>query len=46
MKIATLVGSLRQNSYNLQLALTLQERYKDKLDVDILDIRYTFPAAL
>jgi Predicted flavoprotein len=39
MKIAALVGSLRQNSYNLQLALTLQERYKDKLDVDILDIR-------
>lgn len=39
MKIAMLVGSLRQDSLNMQLALTIQERYKDKLDIDILDLR-------
>ncbi len=38
MKIAALVGSLRQGSYNKQVVLTMQERYKDKLTIDLLDI--------
>ncbi len=36
MKIVTIVGSLRKDSYNKRIALFMQERYKDKLDMDIL----------
>jgi chromate reductase, NAD(P)H dehydrogenase (quinone) len=39
MNIVTIVGSLRKDSYNMQLAHTMQERYKDKLDMIIADIR-------
>lgn len=39
MKIAALVGSLRKASYNLQLANTMRERYQNKMDVEIIDIR-------
>ncbi|XID96081.1 NADPH-dependent FMN reductase [Paenibacillaceae bacterium WGS1546] len=39
MKIAVLIGSLRQGSYNLQLALTMKERYINKIDLEIADIR-------
>lgn len=39
MKIVAIVGSLRRDSYNLQLAKTIQERYKDKFHLDIADIR-------
>ena len=38
MKIAAIVGSLRKNSYNMQLAKSIQDRYKEKMDIDILDI--------
>jgi len=39
LKIAVLIGSLRQGSYNLQLALTMKERYINKMDLEIADIR-------
>lgn len=38
MKVAILVGSLRRDSFNMQLALTVQERYKDKFQADIVPI--------
>ena len=38
MKIVTIVGSLRKESYNMHLAKTMQERYKDKLEIEIADI--------
>jgi chromate reductase len=39
MKIIALVGSLRKESYNLQLASTIQERYKAKFELEIVDLR-------
>ena len=39
MKIVTIVGSLRKESYNMHLAKTMQNRYKDKLTIEIADIR-------
>jgi chromate reductase len=39
MKIVTIVGSLRKESYNMHLAKTMQNRYKDKMDMEIADIR-------
>jgi chromate reductase len=39
MKIIALVGSLRKDSYNLQLASTMQERYKGKFELEIADLR-------
>ena len=39
MKIVTIVGSIREDSLNKQLALTIQERNKDKFEMDILDIK-------
>jgi len=39
MNTAALVGSLGKDSFNMQLALTMQERYRGKLAVDIVDIR-------
>ncbi len=36
MKIVTIVGSLRKESYNKRVALFMQERYKGKLDMEIL----------
>jgi len=38
MNIATLVGSLRKDSYNMQLAETMRERYRDKMNMEIVDI--------
>jgi len=38
MNIVAIVGSLRKNSYNMQLAKTIQERYRDKMHVEILEI--------
>lgn len=39
MNIVTIVGSLRKESYNMQLAQTMQARYQDKLNMNIADIR-------
>jgi chromate reductase, NAD(P)H dehydrogenase (quinone) len=39
MKIVTVVGSLRKESFNMQLAKTIQDRYKDRMDLEIADIR-------
>jgi chromate reductase, NAD(P)H dehydrogenase (quinone) len=38
MNIVTLVGSLRTESFNMQLFNTLEERYKDKLNMTLADI--------
>lgn len=38
MNIVTIVGSIRKESYNMKLAKTMQERYKDKLNINIIDI--------
>ncbi|PKR83008.1 NADPH-dependent FMN reductase [Heyndrickxia camelliae] len=37
-KIVALVGSNRKESYNKKLALYMQNRYQDKLDIEILPI--------
>jgi NAD(P)H-dependent FMN reductase len=39
MNIAALVGSLRKDSFNLQLAETIQDRYRDQMTLNIADIR-------
>jgi chromate reductase, NAD(P)H dehydrogenase (quinone) len=38
MKIVAIVGSLRKDSYNRQFASTIQERYANKFELEILDI--------
>lgn len=38
MKVVAIVGSIRKNSYNLQLAKHIQKRYAEKLEVEILDL--------
>jgi NAD(P)H-dependent FMN reductase len=38
MKIAAMVGSLRKDSFNLQLAQTIQDRYQGKMTLQIADI--------
>ncbi|WP_419959938.1 NADPH-dependent FMN reductase [Psychrobacillus sp. BM2] len=38
MKVVAIVGSIRKESYNLQLAKHVQARYADKFEVEILDI--------
>ncbi len=37
LKIAAIVGSLRKNSYNLQLALNAKEAIADRADFEIID---------
>jgi chromate reductase len=39
MNIVAIVGSLRKESYNMELAKTMEERYKGKLNIEIADIR-------
>ncbi|MHC0038489.1 NADPH-dependent FMN reductase [Pseudoneobacillus sp. C159] len=39
MNLVAIVGSLRKESYNMQLANTIQERYKEKINIEIADIR-------
>jgi chromate reductase len=38
MNIVALVGSLRKDSFNLNLVKTMQERYNEKLEIKIADI--------
>jgi chromate reductase len=38
MKIVAIVGSIRKESVNKQLALTMKERYADQFELEILDI--------
>jgi NAD(P)H-dependent FMN reductase len=39
MRITALVGSLRRDSFNMQLAVTMQERYKERMSLSIADLR-------
>ncbi|WP_042224198.1 NADPH-dependent FMN reductase [Oceanobacillus manasiensis] len=38
MKVIAIVGSIRKNSYNLQLAKHVQKRYAEQFEVEILDL--------
>ncbi|WP_400163319.1 NADPH-dependent FMN reductase [Brevibacillus sp. TJ4] len=38
MKIAAIVGSLRKDSYNVQLVATMQERYSQQWDIRLVPI--------
>ena len=38
MKIVAFVGSTRENSYNLKLAQYVQKKYKEQLDIEILNL--------
>jgi len=39
LKITAMIGSLREQSYNLQLASTIQERYRSRFELLMADIR-------
>ncbi|QAS52536.1 NADPH-dependent FMN reductase [Halobacillus litoralis] len=39
MKVAALVGSIRKDSYNMKLTTFMKDRYKDHLDIKIVQIR-------
>jgi len=39
MKIAAIVGSIRKESYNRKLAEFVQARYKDRFEVEVLDLK-------
>lgn len=39
MKIVALVGSIRDESYNLALMKTLQKRYREKMEITIANIK-------
>ena len=39
MKIVALVGSIRNHSYSMKLARYVQKKYKDQLDLEILNIK-------
>ncbi|MEI4769935.1 NAD(P)H-dependent oxidoreductase [Psychrobacillus sp. FJAT-51614] len=38
MKVVAIVGSIRKESYNLQLAKHVQKRYAEQFDLEILDL--------
>lgn len=39
MKIAAVVGSIRKDSFNLKLARYIQKKYKDQMDIELVNIR-------
>ncbi|MGI8316398.1 NADPH-dependent FMN reductase [Halobacillus mangrovi] len=39
LKVAALVGSIRQDSYNMKITTFIRDRYKDHLDIKIVPIR-------
>ena len=39
MNIVAIVGSIRKESFNMQIAKTMQDRYKEKMNITIADIR-------
>ncbi|MFB7158745.1 MULTISPECIES: NADPH-dependent FMN reductase [unclassified Lysinibacillus] len=39
MKVVAIVGSIRNESYNLQLAKFIQKRYAEKLDLEVLSLK-------
>nr|WP_232324832.1 NADPH-dependent FMN reductase [Halobacillus mangrovi] len=39
LKVAALVGSIRQDSYNMKITKFIRDRYKDHLDIKIVPIR-------
>lgn len=39
MKVVAIVGSIRKESYNLKLAQHIQQRYADKFELEILNLR-------
>lgn len=39
MKVIALVGSIRKESLNRKLAVTMQERYQDRMTLEIADLR-------
>lgn len=39
MNIVAIVGSIRKDSFNMQIAKTMQDRYKEKMNITIADIR-------
>jgi len=39
MKVVAIVGSIRKESYNLKLAKFIQQRYKDRFELEILSLR-------
>lgn len=39
MKVVAIVGSIRKESFNLKIAKFMQERYKDLMDIELVNIR-------
>lgn len=39
MKVVAIVGSIRKESYNMQLAQFIQKRYAEKLDLEVLSLK-------
>ncbi|MEC0243688.1 NAD(P)H-dependent oxidoreductase [Paenibacillus dokdonensis] len=39
MKVVALVGSIRKESYNVKLAAYVKNKYKEQMDVEILNLR-------
>ncbi|CAM5305582.1 NAD(P)H-dependent oxidoreductase OS=Lysinibacillus sphaericus OX=1421 GN=LS41612_02845 PE=4 SV=1 [Lysinibacillus sphaericus] len=39
MKVVAIVGSIRKESYNMQLAKFMQKRYTEKFELEVLSLR-------
>ena len=39
MKVVAIVGSIRKESYNMQLAKFIQKRYTEKFELEVLSLR-------